>query len=241
VNLERISNRKLVRRLVTAGPEDPAWHEFINRFQERIRLIAHRAFVTGVERNSGLDTGRASEFVEDLIQDVFVRLIDGDRRALSRFQGRSESSIFKYLHSIATNLVRDHFKKLRAQRSIPGPISLSAPLRTPDGRSEGLTLGDRVAGSVLNPEAAVESAELRRRIAAAVERASRGSASNRNRLIFRLFFVEGLTMDEITSIRAIGLSRSGVEKVIRKTRKAVQKILSEEDKEGGKAQQISSI
>ena len=233
MNLERISNRNLVRRLVTAGPEDPAWHEFITRFQERIRLIAHRAFVNGAERNSGLDTVEASEFVEDLTQEVFVRLIDGDRRALSRFQGRNENSIYTYLHSIATNLVRDHFKKLRAQRSLPGSMSLSEPLRTPDGLSESLTLGDRVPGSVSNPEVVVQAAELRTRIAAAVDRASRGSTSNRNRLIFRLFFVEGLTMDEIASIRAIRLSRSGVEKVIRRIRKAVQKILSEEDKKGG--------
>ncbi len=63
MNLERISNRNLVRRLVTAGPEDPAWHEFLSRFQERIRVIAHRAFVSGVERNSPLDTEEASEFV----------------------------------------------------------------------------------------------------------------------------------------------------------------------------------
>ena len=70
-------------------------------------------------------------------------------------------------------------------------------------------------------------------MATAVDRVSRASASNRNRLIFRLFFVERLTMDEIASIRAIGLSPSGVEKVIRKIRKAVQKMLSEEEKKGG--------
>jgi len=227
-----LSNLDLVRHLVQAGPEDPAWLEFVSRYHERIRSIAHRAFLNEAQRNPSLDTGRASEIVEDLTQDVFVRLIDGDRRALSHFNGRSESSVYMYLHSIATNLVRDHFRKFRAQRKIPGATSLSEPIRTADGSLDAITLGDCVASPGPGPESALEASELRMRIAKAIDRVSRGAFSNRNRLIFRLFFVEGLTYDEIASIRAIRLSSSGVEKCVRRIRTTLQKILGEE-KEGG--------
>jgi RNA polymerase sigma factor (sigma-70 family) len=232
VSSEPLSNLDLVRHLVRAGPEDPAWLDFISRYHQRIRCIAHRAFLNEAQRNYGLDTGKAGDVVEDLTQDVFVRLIDGNRRALSHFHGRSESSLYMYLHAIATNLVRDHFRKFRAQRKIPAAASLSEPLRTADGALEAVTLGDCVASPSPGPDAAAEASELRARIAKAVDRVSGGSFSNRDRLVFRLFFVEGLTYDEIASLRAIGLSTAGVEKCIRRIRKALQRILADQKKKG---------
>jgi DNA-directed RNA polymerase specialized sigma24 family protein len=122
---KRLSNRDLVERLLDAGPEDRIWEEFVARFQGRIRLVALRSFQTEAERNPGLDTGLAHEAVLDLTQEVFVKLLESDRRALTRFRGRSEHSIHTYLHTIAVNLVRDHFKKLRAQKTPKAPSSLS--------------------------------------------------------------------------------------------------------------------
>lgn len=233
MSLPQLSNRELVSRLVDAGPEDPAWQEFVSRFHGWIRRTAFRAYTMEAEHSHGLDTAVAGEVVDDLTQEVFVRLIDGERRALARFQGRNEHSIYTYLSTIATNLVRDHFKKLRAQRTPPAARSLSEPLRASDAPVDDLTLGDVLSGSSSSPEEMARSVEIRRKIAAAVGRASPGATSKRDRLIFRLYFVEGLTLEEVASIRSVGLSVSGVEKRVRRIRSALKNSFGKEEKKGG--------
>jgi RNA polymerase sigma factor (sigma-70 family) len=218
---------------VEAAPDDPAWSEFVSRFHGWIRRITFRAYTTEAERNRGLDAGLPGEVIEDLTQEVFVRLIDGGRRALAHFEGRNEHSIYTYLCTIATNLVRDHFKKLRAQRTPPAARSLNEPLRVSDAPAEDLNLGDVLSGSSLSPEEMAHSVEIRKRIASAVHQASLGPTSKRDRLIFRLYFAEGLTLEEIAAIRSVKLSISGVEKRVRKIRSALKELLGKEEKEGG--------
>ena len=217
-------------RLVDAGPEDPAWLEFISRFQGWIRGITFRVYAAEAERSRGLDAGPVTEVIEDMTQEVFVRLIDGERRALTHFKGRNEHSIYTYLYTIATNLVRDHFKTLRAQRTPPAARSLSEPLRVSDGPSEDLTLEDVLSSSTRSPEQVAQSTDTRKRISEAVVHASVGDTSKRDRLIFRLYFVEGLTLEEIASLRSVKLSVSGVEKRVRKIRFALRNLLGQEEK-----------
>lgn len=228
---EHLSNRELVTRLVEAGPDDPAWLEFFSRFQSRIRLTVYRAFQGAAERNPGLDVDRTGEMVNDLTQDVFLRLLDSERRPLARFRGRNENSIYTYLNAIAINLVHDHFKRLRAQKTPPASVSLDEPLRVADGPAEGLVLGDTLPSSSQGPEETAQAAELRRRVAGVLGGPVR--LKKRDALVFRLYFVEGRTIDEVASCQAVRLSPSGVEKCIHRLREAVQKELAGGTKEGG--------
>lgn len=225
MNLSDLSNGALLTRLVTAGPEDQAWLEFITRFQPRIRRLAYRAYSAEASRYSGVDASRPGEVIEDLTQDVFIRLIGAERRALAEFKGLNENSFYTYLQTIAINLVRDHFKKLRAQRRPPAATSLDEPLRTPDGPAESATLGDHIPSHEPNPEEVAESQELQSRISSAVAESTASSISSRDRLIFRLYFIQGLTAEEITSARTIGLTKSGVEKRVRKIRLVIEDFL----------------
>jgi DNA-directed RNA polymerase specialized sigma24 family protein len=75
-----------------------------------------------------------------------------------------------------------------------------------------------------------QSTDIRKKISAAVLLALPGAASKRDRLIFRLYFVEGLTLEEIASIRLVRLSVSGVEKRVRKIRFALKNLLGQEQK-----------
>jgi RNA polymerase sigma factor (sigma-70 family) len=228
VNAADLSNRELVIHLVTAGPEDPAWLEFFSRFQGRIRSVAFRALTHETRRDPRLDVGDVMEVAQDLTQDAFLRLINGERRALAQFKGRSENSLFTYLHAIVTNLVRDHVKKLRAQRRPQIAASLSEPKKSkfPEDLVEGLTLGDKLVSPGAGPHEAVEEGELRTRISEAVDEASRGSTTTRDRLIFRLYFLEGLKITEIASLRVTKLSPSGIEKRVSKIRSSIKKILN---------------
>jgi RNA polymerase sigma factor (sigma-70 family) len=232
---KRLGNRDLVERLLEAGPEDAVWEEFVARFRGRIRLVVLRTFLAEAERSPGLDTGSPKEAVPDLSQDVFLKLLESNRRALIRFRGRSEHSIHTYIQTIAVNLVRDHFKKLRAQKTPKASSSLSNLVQQ-ELESDGPSYDQALVSDGPGPERFVASQELRDRMGATIERASPQAATGpRDRLIFRLFFIEGLTVGEIAAIASIGLTESGIEKCIRRIREALR-----EELQGGKAPSISS-
>ena len=224
-----LSNRELIHRLVEAGPEDPGWREFLSRFESRIRLTIYRSFRMEALYHPGSDVDRTGEMVRDLTQEVFLRLLDSERKALAQFKGRNENSIYTYLNTIATNLVRDHFKRLRAQKTPPRAASLDEPVRTGEGPAKGQELGDLVASREAGPEHAAQAEEMRRRIARLIQRIG---FPKRDRLVYRFYFLEGRTIEEVASCRSIGLSRSGVEKCVRRLRVAVQKELAGESAQG---------
>jgi RNA polymerase sigma factor (sigma-70 family) len=238
---KRLSNRDLVERLLDADPSDRAWEEFVRRFQGRIRLVVLRSFQTEAERNAGLDTGSTRDAVLDLTQEVFVKLLESDRRALTRFRARSEHSIHTYLHTIAVNVVRDHFKKLRAQKTPKASSSLSNLVQQ-ELESEGPSYDQALVSDGPGPERFVASQELRDRMGDTIEKASREAATGpRDRLIFRMYFVEGLTVGEIASLPQVRLTESGVEKCIRRIREALrQDLQKEQGGQGGNQGSISS-
>ncbi len=238
---KRLSNRDIVERLLDAEPSDRVWEEFVTRFQGRIRLVVLRSFQTEAERNPGLDTGSTPDAVLDLTQEVFLKLLESDRRALTRFRARSEHSIHTYLHTIAVNLVRDHFKKLRAQKTPKASSSLSNLVQQ-ELESDGPSYDQALVSDGPGPERFVASQELRDRMGATIERASRDASTGpRDRLIFRMYFIEGLTVGEIASLPSIGLTESGVEKCIRRIRQALREELQGgQGGQGGKSTSISS-
>jgi RNA polymerase sigma factor (sigma-70 family) len=224
---KRLSNLDLVARLVDAGPEDSLWCEFVTRFESRIRLAVTRSLQTEAARNPGLAAGSLPDTVLDLTQDVFVKLLDSDRRALSRFRGVSEHSIYTYLATIAVNLVRDHFKKLRAKKTPRATASLSNVVPSEPETEEGPTYDQALVSDGPGPERFVASRELRDRLSSMVaDAAPKGPGAARDRLVFRLYFIEGLTVGEIAAIRSIGLSSSGVEKRVRRIRNTLRERLS---------------
>jgi len=223
VNWARLPNRDLIAHLVEAGPEDPGWIEFLSRFERRVRLTVYRSFRIEAQHSPGADADPSGEIVRDLTQDVFLRLLDSERRALARFKGRSENSIYTYLNTIAVNLVRDHFKKLRAQKTPPAPASLDAPVRAAEDSADAQKVGDRVASDRSGPEQSARARELQGRIAAVIRRSG---FPKRDRLVFRFYFLEGRTINEVAACRSVGLSASGVEKCIRRLRVAIQEELS---------------
>jgi len=226
---KQLSNRSLIERLVRASAGDPLWTEFVARFEGRLRLVVYRSFQTEMKRRPGLDVGAPLEAAEDLTQEVFLKLLEGERRALSRFRGKSEHSIYTYLNAIAVNLVRDHFKKLRALKTPRASASLSN-LLSPEEGGDGPSFEQAIVSEGPGPERFVASTELRERIRATLAAISpSGGTSQRDELVFQLYFIEGLTVGEIARDGAIGLSESGVEKCIRRIRQALRENLSHAD------------
>jgi RNA polymerase sigma factor (sigma-70 family) len=241
LDLAKLSHRALIARCVAAGSDDPAWPEFFSRFHHRLRLIVYRSLMTERSRRRHLAIGQPAEVVEDLVQDVYLKLLAGKRRALAQFEGKSEHSIYTYLATIAVNTVRDHVKKMGARKTPPAAVSLEEPLVAADGPGEGRNWRDRLESRDPTPEDEARLSELDERIDRVLERTARGSAGQRDRLVFRLYFVERLTVNEIAG-RGVGLSASGVEKCIRRLREILQRVLGPDEAGGGRdlAQDIVS-
>src|ERR1044071_1518532 len=91
--------------------EDLLWQEFYNRFNKFIKLYlkkALKAISTKFAENC------PQEAIEDLSQDVFLRLFDNDRKALRDFRGDKENSFLAYLSQISVNVVMEHMRKKQA-------------------------------------------------------------------------------------------------------------------------------
>jgi RNA polymerase sigma-70 factor (ECF subfamily) len=175
-------------RICTGSGEAAAWEEFVRRFH---RLIA------GVVLRSARRWGEASpHLVDELVQETYLKLCTDDCRMLRDFQPRQPDSIYGYLKVVAANVVYDHFRAARsAKRRSPQQSETAADPAAPSG-SEG-------------SPAAVERRVLLEEIAGFLE--EHKSVGERERLIFWLYYRQGLTARAIAALPAIELSVKGVE------------------------------
>lgn len=121
---------ELLKRCSRRPPDEVAWQEFVRRYDHTIRLNVVRTF----HRKAREETDRKPQFpddlIEDLVQAVYVRLIEDNNRAIERFEGEYANSIFQYLSMISINVVRDYFREMRAQKRPKVSYSLDELLET---------------------------------------------------------------------------------------------------------------
>src|SRR5438477_11792828 len=86
--------------------DDPAvWSEFILRFHRRILLYVLREL-----RSFGLSIDEP-DTVSDLTQEVYLRLLTNDRRALREFRGENEYAVLSYLACIVHSVIFDQVRR----------------------------------------------------------------------------------------------------------------------------------
>lgn len=194
------------------APDAGAWEEFVRRYHRRIALYAVRA------GRALADAGASpTEARRDLIQDVYVRLLANDRRALRAWRGDSEQSLLNYLATIVHAVACDGLKRRRSLKRAARLISLD------DGGPDSARLAELLRAS---EDDAPDRVLLERlapvRLGAVLEKAEHGPQGPRNRMIFRLHAVDGLTAAEIASLPGLGLSVANVESAIRRTRERLR-------------------
>ncbi|MBI4952376.1 MAG: RNA polymerase sigma factor [Myxococcales bacterium] len=151
---------------------------------------------------------------EDLVQDVFVRVV----RSAAKF--KHEARFSTWVYSIARNLCIDHLRKqaLRRHPSLEQP----AANHSADHQGGGATLGERLADPHPGAEAdrRVTSDDIGRRIEAAVER-----LPNEQREVFLLRQVSKIPFREIADIT--GVPENTVKSRMRYALERLQEALSE--------------
>jgi RNA polymerase sigma-70 factor (ECF subfamily) len=187
------SSTELLRACAGSKNEE-AWAEFIQRFQ-----VVIAAAVLRTARHWGEPS---RPLLDDLIQDTYLKLCDGDSRLLRSFQPRHEDSIYGFLRVLAANVVHDHFKSALAAKRGAGQTEaiVETVQRT---KTTGTDSFDAVSQRLQLEQLDKILTQL-----------TAGKDQARKRTIFWLRHRQGLTASEIASIPSIGLTTEGVESVL---------------------------
>ncbi len=190
-------------------PEQPSDAEAI----ERARRGDHEAFRILVERYQGrayrlaLRVLRDEEKARDAVQEGFIKVY----RSLDRFEGRS--SFYTWLYRLVLNLCLDMRRRDRSDREVEWTEERAHPPEEPGGGP--------LEASGGGPAGELERAEIRARVAAAIDTLPDGQ---RETLVLRE--VEGLSYQEIAD--ALGISKGTVMSRLHYARKKVAALLEAE-------------
>ncbi|HKP11164.1 MAG TPA: sigma-70 family RNA polymerase sigma factor [Blastocatellia bacterium] len=186
----------LLRRCATRPVDEDAWEEFICRYHVTIRAFVIRTFKQRVYADPALREQPLAGTMEDLMQAVYIKLINEDAGALMRFEGEHEHSIHSYLGIIATNVVRDHFRALLASGRPRLTFSLD---RLIDAGDHALAK-QGIEGTVPLVEMERDITVTQEEIEEVLDRVIKGRNSERDILIFKLRFFQDLSPNEISEL-----------------------------------------
>jgi RNA polymerase sigma factor (sigma-70 family) len=198
---------ELLTQCMRRPPDEGAWREFVQRYHGAIRASVAKTFHIRASQESDRRAQFPEDLIEDLVQAVYLRLVEEGNRALDRFQGGHENSIFQYLGIIAVNVVRDYFREARAQKRPKLSFSLDELL---ENTGEGGMLRNAVTGINGGTADSVTLEDLE----GALKRSVSRRHSDRDALIFKLRYYEGLTLEEIKKALALSISPIGIGSIL---------------------------
>jgi len=169
--------------------------------------------------------------VEDLIQATYLKLWEGGSRLLRDFAIERPEAILGYLTRTAANATHDYFKHRHSQSSGGGNPHVSTTDLEPEAGKEVDGSQEKIAFGVLLTE-----------IDEHLNRCLTVPDQERDRMIFWLYFRQGMSTKEIASLPTIGLSAKGVGSVIERLKHGIREqilaIRSDFEEEGNSEKQI---
>lgn len=201
-----ISADELIRACVEFGDDD-AWQEFVSRF--------HRPISLSVLRTARQWSDVPRQVVDDLIQETYVKLCAEKCGPLLEFAKQHPEAVAGYIKTVAANVVRDHFKSLHSQKRGAGQVP--EPLEESDRK--GCAVGS-IAGSQSDFRILLAQIDQFLTTATAPDR-------ERDRLIFWLYYRQGLSAKAIAALPHVGLSAKGVESAILRLNRFVRQRIVE--------------
>lgn len=175
-------DRRLISRCLDGDRE--ASGLFVRRFSGLIyHSVRHTLTAKGIPFSS--------EDLEDLHNTIFLYLFENRGRKLSQYQGKNGCSPASWLRVVAVrivlNYIRDScsYKAFRQEKQAP---------------FENLSVQDKEA---LGPLALMEQAERRRLLQSAIQ-----LLSPRDRLFMRLYFEDGLVIEEVAAALRISVQNA---------------------------------
>jgi RNA polymerase sigma-70 factor (ECF subfamily) len=201
-----MSAEELVRACAESN-DGPAWQEFVARFHRPISLsILRIAYQWG---------GIPQQVVDDLVQETYLKLCADKCRLVREFSVQHPDAVHGYIKTIAVNVAHDHFKSFHSQKRGSGETAQLQEDFDPQAQS----------GS-LGGQAAMERQVLLKEIDRCLETCSEGSDKERDRLIFWLYYQQGMSAKAIAALPTVGLGAKGVESAILRLTRLVREQLA---------------
>jgi RNA polymerase sigma-70 factor, ECF subfamily len=201
------STKELVEEC--AGSDNvQAWQEFVRRFQPLIAVVVLRTC-----RSWG---STSLSVVDDLVQETYLKLCGNKSRLLREFDWQHPDAIYGFVKVLAANVVHDHFKSQYSEKRGSGqvPTALDQP----------------AAAAVSDPTysaRAIERKVLLSQIERLIDQMTDGPTQQRDKLIFLLYYQQGMTAQDIASLPTVSLSIKGVESTILRMTRFVRQQLAE--------------
>jgi RNA polymerase sigma-70 factor (ECF subfamily) len=187
-----------------AGPrDDEAWEEFVSRVAKPIRHI--------VVRTAAMWGRHSQSLIEDLIQTTYLKLWDGGRLLLSDFAAQRPEAILGYLKKTAANATHDYFKHTHSQQFGGDKPHVSTSDIDLEAADEFYGGQEKISRNVFLNE-----------IDEHLKRCLTGPDQERDRMIFWLYFRQGMSTKEIASLPAVGLGAKGVGSVIERLKHLIR-------------------
>ncbi|HJX84569.1 MAG TPA: sigma-70 family RNA polymerase sigma factor [Candidatus Angelobacter sp.] len=200
-----LSAQELLQLCLQSG-DQAAWVEFVRRFQPLIAGVV----IKSIRRW----TNPTPDLVDDLVQDTYLKLCANNSRALREFDFQHDHALFGFLKKVASNVVQDHFRKIRNKKRGSGKeeveldkVQVAAPSSSFSGNAERNILIEEIR-QCLETHAADPN-------------------FTRDCTIFWLYYQQGLTAEAISELPAIGLKVKGVESTLLRLTRLVKEKMNE--------------
>jgi RNA polymerase sigma-70 factor (ECF subfamily) len=184
-------------KLCAHSADVPEWEELVRRCSPLATVVARR-----ISRLWVSDTSPA--IIDDIVQDVFMKLCENDRRILRGFEPRGEDSFFGLLRIVTASVTNDYYRRQYSTKR--GGKVLTMPLLEGDSS---LASHTAVQPSPMQHSALLE--QLDRKLLSAPK-----IIGARDRALFWLYYRQGFTAEEISRLPAAGLTAKGVESALRR-------------------------
>jgi RNA polymerase sigma-70 factor, ECF subfamily len=183
-------------RVCAYSTHAPEWKEFVQVITPVVALTARRVSTIWGEAGAGT--------VGEIVQEVFLKLCEDDRRVLREFEDRGNDAFLKLLRVITASVATDYHRRARAEKR--GGRLGAIPLDTVGIENE---IFDASAMHAVEwPALMAQLDELLR--------LHPESVSARDRQMFWLYYRQGLSAQAIAHIPAMALSAKGVESALRR-------------------------
>src|SRR6266496_2406270 len=189
--------------LCAESGNDEAGEEFVSRVGRPISLTILRTASQWGDPSRSL--------VDDLVQAPYLKLWEGGCRLLRDFAIQRPEAILGYLKKTAANTTHDYFKHGHSQSSGGDEPHVSTSDIEPEAGNEAHGSKERIALGVFLTE-----------IDEHLKHSLTGPDQDRDRMIFWLYFRQGMSTKEIASLPTIRLGTKGVGSVIERLKHGIR-------------------
>jgi RNA polymerase sigma-70 factor, ECF subfamily len=183
---------------VCANSADAAeWEEFLRRTTPLASLVVSRVARLWV-------SSPAPAMIDDIVQEVYLKLCEQERRILREFTPRGEDSFLGLLRIVAGSVANDYFRRLCTAKRGGKVVITGLTWEFAPGAAD-------TSGGAKGVQNQVLLSQLDQLLREAGE-----DVSERDRNLFWLYYLQGLTAVEISSLPGVGLSAKGVESALRR-------------------------